>query len=119
MAKKRKPAFVRILDGMNCCYGGQNERECSECPYDKYNDAGMYGEGGAECMLKLNADAKKWAESMSMFTTCKYCVCYHKTLDENAEWRFDGDKTDDGYCSIWKTMMMDDDYCSRGGMRDE
>lgn len=120
MAKKRKPAFVRILDGMNCCYGGQDERDCGSCPYDKYNDSGFYGEGGAECMLRLNQDAKKWAESMECFTTCLQCIYFSKSRDENGEWRFvDDDKTNDGYCSLWKSMMLETEYCSRGGMRDE
>lgn len=64
MAKKRAPKYLKILEGMNACYGGLDERDCSRCPYDKYNDTGMFGEGGANCMLKLNEDAKKWAESM-------------------------------------------------------
>ena len=117
MAKKRKPAYFKILDGMNRCYG-TSDRDCADCPYDKYNDRDFYGQGTSYCMEKLNEDAKKWTESMGCFTTCKYCVCFHKNLDEKAMWRFDGDKLDDGYCSTWKTMMMDDDYCSRGGMRE-
>ena len=118
MAKKRKPAFVKILEGMNCCYGGLDERECGNCPYDKYNDANYFGESGAECMLRLNEDAQKWAGSISGFTTCRYCCCYHKMLDENGEWRFDGDEANDGYCSVWNTMMFDEDYCSRGGLKE-
>lgn len=117
MAKKRKPAYLKILEGMNCCYGGLDERDCSRCPYDKYNDSGFFGEGGANCMLKLNEDAKKWAESMEYFTNCRECVCFQKNRDENNEWRFtDGSETD-GYCSIWNTMMLETEYCSRGAMK--
>ena len=67
-------------------------------------------------MLKLNEDAKKWTESMQCFTNCGECVCFHKNRDENGEWRFTDEKTDDGYCSVWKTMMMETEFCSRGAM---
>jgi len=54
MARKKTPKYLKILEGMSACYGGTEERDCSRCPYDKYNDTGFYGEGGANCMLKLN-----------------------------------------------------------------
>lgn len=116
MARKKTPKYLKILEGMNACYGGLDEHDCGRCPYDKYNDAGFYGEGGANCMLKLNEDAKKWTESMQCFTNCGDCVCFHKNRDENGEWRFTDEKTDDGYCSVWKTMMMETEFCSRGAM---
>ena len=119
MAKKRKPAFVKILDGMDCCYGS-DERKCSDCPYDRYNERDFYGQGTSFCMEKLNTDARKWTESLSTFTTCGQCIYFSKSRDENGEWRFvDDDKTNDGFCSLWKTMMMETEYCSRGGMQDD
>ena len=114
MAKKRKPAYLKILEGMNCCYGGLDERDCSRCPYDKYNDTGMFGEGGAYCMLKLNEDAKKWAESMEMFTNCRECVCYKPEMD-SVTWK----PSDHGHCSTWNCDVLETEYCSRGAMKDE
>ena len=116
MAKKKMPKYVLILEGMNCCYGGTEDRDCGSCPYDKYNDTGYYGDSSGDCMLKLNADAKKWAESMEMFTLCRDCVCWHKDRDEHDLWRFADEKTKDGYCSVWRTMMTEMEFCSRGGI---
>ena len=118
MSKRKTPKYLKILEGMNACYGGTEERGCSRCPYDKYNDTGFYGESGANCMLKLNEDAKKWAESMEMFTNCGDCVCFSRNRDENGEWRFTDGKETDGYCSVWHTMMEQTEYCSRGAMKD-
>ena len=116
MAKKRKPSYLKILEGMSCCYGS-SDRNCAECPYDKYNDRDFYGQGTSYCMEKLNADAKKWTESMEMFCFCKDCINWHKDLDEYGEWRF-GEKFTDGYCSNWQTMTLETEYCSRGGMKE-
>lgn len=85
---KRKPKYLKTIEGMNACYVGQDTVE----------------------------DAKKWTESMQCFTNCGDCICFHKNLDENGEWRFTNEKTDDGYCSVWKTMMMETEFCSRGAM---
>lgn len=114
MARKRKPAYLKILEGMNACYGGLDERDCSRCPYDKYNDSGYFGEGGAGCMLKLNEDAKKWAESMSMFCNCRDCMCY-KAEKDPATWK----DADHGHCSIWNCDVMETEFCSRGAMHDD
>lgn len=116
MARKRKPAYLKILEGMNCCYGS-DERNCSDCPYDKYNERDFYGQGTSYCMEKLNSDAKKWTESMTMFTTCGECVCWHPELDADESWRMREGQTD-GLCSVWKVMMMQDEFCSRGAMKD-
>ena len=112
MAKKT-PKYVKILTGMNCCYGGLDARACASCPYDKYNDAGFYGEGGAECMLRLNTDAKKLAESLDMFCFCKDCMCYRPETDP-ATWK----PADHGHCSIWNCDVLETEYCSRGGIRE-
>ena len=114
MAKKRKPKYIKILEGMNCCYGGTDERNCAECPYDKYNERDFYGQGSSVCMEKLNSDAKKWTESMTFFTTCGDCCCWRKNFDEKEEWHPEWEGTD-GYCANWKTIMGKDEYCSRGG----
>lgn len=114
MAKKRKPAYLKILEGMNACYGG--ERDCSRCPYDKYNERDFYDMGTSYCMEKLNEDAKKWVESMSMFTNCENCVCWRKNVDEesNVHEEWEGKF---GLCSIWSTTMGYDEFCSRGAMK--
>ena len=36
--RKRKPKYLKILEGMNACYGGTDARDCSNCPYEKYNE---------------------------------------------------------------------------------
>lgn len=113
---KRKPKYVKILEGMNACYG-TDDRNCGDCPYDKYNDRDFYGMGTSYCMEKLNQDAKKWAESMTFFANCQDCVCWHKELDENGEWRSVVDP-EDGFCSVWKVMTSKEEYCSRGGMKE-
>ena len=59
--KVKKPKYLKILEGMNACYG-MSERDCSLCPYDKYNARDFYGMGTTYCMEKLNEDAKKWTE---------------------------------------------------------
>ena len=116
MAKKRKPAYVKILEGMSCCYGS-DDRRCEDCPYDKYNDRGPYGENSSDCMLKLNEAAKKWFQSMECFTYCRDCVCWHKDKDEggfvHSDWN--GEK---GACGVWNTIMWKEDFCSRGGRND-
>lgn len=114
---KRKPKYIKILEGMNACYGSE-ERSCTDCPYDHYNERDFYGQGTSYCMVKLNEDAKKWAESMTMFTQCGDCVCFNKNLDEGGNWRFANEKTTDGFCSTWQTMMFETEYCSRGAMKD-
>lgn len=118
--RKRKPKYLKILEGMNACYGGTDARDCSNCPYEKYNDPGIYGEGAADCMLQLNKDAKDWTETMTMFTTCEDCICWHPDRDEHNEWRWtDDDKEQsDGFCSVWNAMMFRNEYCARGGMKD-
>lgn len=116
---KRKPKYLKILKAMDCCYGGNDERQCGDCPYDRYNDESYYGEGGASCMLKLNEDARKWIETVAFFTTCGDCVCFHRDRDENDEWRDPDEKTTDGYCSIWRCMMFATEYCSRGAVKDD
>jgi hypothetical protein len=117
---KRKPKYLKILEGMNCCYGcSSDDRNCGNCPYDKYNDRDFYGQGTSFCMEKLNEDAKKWTETMTMFCNCRDCCCWHKELDENENWRFvDDDKVSDGFCSVWKVMTYHTEYCSRGAMKD-
>ena len=117
MAKKSKPKYAKILDGINACYGW-DDRRCSECPYDRYNERDFYGQGPAFCMEKLNEDAKKWTETMTMFTNCQDCICYHPELDEQENWR-DVDDPKDGFCSVWRTMMMAEEYCSRGARKDD
>lgn len=117
MKKKRKPSYFKILDGMNCCYGS-DDRNCSECPYDKYNDRDFYGQGTSFCMEKLNADAKKWTESMTMFTTCENCVCWRKNIDENGLIDLPRFHDEWGLCTVWNTIMGHDEFCSRGAMED-
>lgn len=115
---KRKPKYLKILTGMNCCYGtAADDRNCADCPYDKYNSRDFYGMGTSYCMEKLNEDTKKWTESMSTFTNCRDCCCFHPNLDENENYRF-VEKPKDGFCSVWRCMMGNDEYCSRGGMKD-
>ena len=116
MAKKRKPAYVKILEGMNCCYGS-DDRNCADCPYDKYNERDFYGQGTSFCMEKLNKDAMKWTESMTMFTNCADCVCWRKDIDEDGLYRGDWDGKY-GYCSIWNTTMGHDEFCSRGAVKE-
>ena len=113
---KRKPAYLKILQGMNACYGSE-DRDCSNCPYDRYNDRDFYGQGSALCMEKLNEAAKKWTESMSMFTHCGDCCCWSKNIDENGNWDPIALKDSFGRCSVWNTVMGDDEYCSRGAIR--
>ena len=117
MARKRKPAYLKILEGMNCCYGS-DERKCSDCPYDRYNERDFYGQGTSYCMEKLNSDAKKWTESMTMFTTCGECVCWSKNINEEGLYDIENLHDDYGYCSIWTTTMHADEFCSRGAMKD-
>ena len=117
MAKKKTPKYLKILEGMNCCYGGLDERDCGSCPYDKYNDRGYYGEGGAGCMIKLNADAKKWVESMSMFTNCGNCCMYRDGWTDADTFEY-GRVGKDGWCGQWNTVMCPDEYCSRGAMKE-
>ena len=116
MAKKT-PKYVKILTGMNCCYGSE-DRNCADCPYDKYNERDYYGQGTSYCMVKLNEDAKKWTGSMECFTQCGDCICFNRNLDENGDWRFTNEKTTDGFCSTWRTLMLETEYCSRGGMKE-
>ena len=117
MAKKRKPAYLKILDGMNHCYG-TSDRDCSSCPYDKYNSRDFYGISTSYCMEKLNEDAKKWTESMTMFCNCSDCVCWQKNLDESSNYHEEW-KEKFGYCSVWNITMGFDEFCSRGAMKDE
>lgn len=113
MAKKRKPAYFKILDGMNHCYG-TSDRDCSDCPYDRYNERDFYGMGTSYCMVKLNEDAKKWTESMTMFCKCEDCVCWKKNYDEDGQ--YDQARYEDkyGFCTFWNTVMGFDEFCSRG-----
>ena len=115
--RKSKPKYVKILEGMNACYGW-DDRRCSECPYDRYNERDFFGAGDGYCMEKLNEDAKKWVETMTMFTNCQDCICYHPEQDEQENWR-DVDDPKDGYCSVWRTMMMAEEYCSRGARKED
>lgn len=115
---KRKPKYLKILDGMNHCYGYAG-RDCSACPYDKYNDRDMYGQGTSYCMERLNADARKWLGSLGTFTTCADCICFRKDRDENNTFRMTDEKTVDGYCSTWSCMMFETEFCSRGAVRDD
>ena len=118
MAKKHKqPSYLKILQGMNCCYGS-NDRNCADCPFDKYNERDFYGQGTSFCMEKLNEEAKKWTESMTMFTQCADCVCWRKDIDEDGLYREDWEGKF-GYCSIWNTSMGFDEFCSRGAGRDD
>lgn len=116
MKKKKKSAYVKILQGMNCCYGS-DDRRCSDCPYDRYNERDFYGMGTSYCMEKLNSDAKKWTESMTMFTTCQDCVCWWKDHDENEALRYDWEGKW-GRCSQWGVVTGHDEYCSRGAVKD-
>ena len=113
---KRKPAYYKILQGMQCCYASE-DRRCADCPYDHYNERDFYGMGTAYCMEKLNEAAMKWAQSLEAFSFCGDCVCWRKNRDEDGfvheDW--DGEK---GFCSVWNTMMFKEDYCSRGGRND-
>ena len=116
MAKKRAPKYLKILQGMDCCYGHE-DRDCSECPYDKYNEHDYYGMGTGYCMEKLNRDAKKWTESMSMFTNCGDCCCWSKDHDEEGILHYDWEGKW-GRCSVWNTTTSHDEFCSRGGVKE-
>lgn len=113
MAKRKQPKYVKILQGMNCCYGS-DDRNCADCPYDKYNERDFYGQGTSYCMEKLNSDAMKWTQSMEMFSYCADCCCWHKDKDEDGFVHYDweGEK---GFCGVWNTIMYKEDFCSRGG----
>ena len=111
--KKRKPAYLKIIQGMQCCYGSE-DRNCADCPYDRYNDRDFYGLGTAYCMEKLNEAAKKWADSMEMFCYCGDCMCYRPETDP-VTWK----SANHGHCSTWDCDVLETEYCSRGGMRDE
>lgn len=115
--KTKKPKYMMILEGMNCCYGGLSERDCSSCPYEKYNDIDFYGEGSGQCMVKLNKDARQWTENMMMFTSCGNCCCWHKDWDENGVYHVDWNGKQ-GNCAVWNTTMHADEFCSRGAARD-
>ena len=115
--KKHKPVYLKIIRGMQCCYGSE-DRDCADCPYDRYNDRDFYGQGTALCMEKLNEAARKWTESMEMFTYCRDCVCWSKNINEAGEWDPIGLKDKQGRCSAWNTVMMEDEFCSRGAARD-
>ena len=110
---KRKPKYVKILEGMNACYGYE-DRRCEACPYDHYNEKDFYGMGTAYCMEKLNADAMQWAQSLEAFSFCADCVCWKKNRDGDGflhkDWN--GEK---GTCGVWNTDTWKNDYCSRGG----
>ena len=115
--KKRKPKYIKILEGMNCCYGGSDERKCSDCPYDKYNDRDFFGQGTSYCMEKLNKDAMEWAQGMSVFTNCCDCCMYK---DGNTD-RYDHDpqkKGKTGWCAQWEMEMLPTEFCSRGAFND-
>ena len=115
MAKK-KPKYLKILEGMNCCYG-RDERICSDCPYDKYNDRDFYGQGTSYCMEKLNEAAKKWTESLIMFTNCKDCCMYRDGWTDADT--FDYMKVGkEGWCGQWNCSMLPDEYCSRGAVKE-
>lgn len=118
MAKKRKPSYLKIIEGMNCCYGS-GDRDCEKCPFDKYNERDFYGQGSALCMEKLNEAAKKWTESMTMFTQCENCICWKKNIDENGLYDHDRFHDEYGFCSTWNTVMGYDEYCSRGAGKDD
>ena len=114
---KRKPAYFKIIEGMNACYGSE-ERDCSKCQYDRYNDRDFYGQGTSYCMEKLNEAAKKWTESMTMFTQCRDCVCWRKNIDEDGNYDQVRFRDEWGLCSVWNTTMAHDEFCSRGGARE-
>ena len=102
---------------MECCYYGE-ERECADCPYDKYNDTDFYARlGSAACMEKLNYDIKKFAGSLSSFTTCETCICWRKNYDEKDQYHFEY-KDERGKCSVWNVETLKEEYCSRGGLED-
>ena len=118
MKKKRKPAYLKMLKGMECCYYGE-ERECSECPYDKYNDSDFFARlGTAVCMEKLNKDMKDFTENLINFTTCQNCICWRKNFDENGNYHLEYND-ERGKCSVWNTEMLKDEFCSRGGLKDD
>jgi len=113
--RKRKPAYLKIIEGMQACYYNE-ERDCSRCPYDKYNDRDFYQISTAYCMEKLNDDARKWAESMQMFTNC--CDCCMWKDGNTDEYIHEAEKEGkSGWCGIWRTTFSPDEYCSRGGMK--
>ena len=116
MAKRKQPAYLKILQGMNCCYGS-DERNCADCPYDRYNERDFYGQGTSFCMEKLNKDARKWTESMTMFTTCGDCVCWRRNIDEDGMLKLEWEGKY-GHCNVWNTTMGNDEFCSRGAMND-
>ncbi|MBQ6508052.1 MAG: hypothetical protein IJI07_01140 [Flexilinea sp.] len=114
--KKREPKYLKILQGMNCCYGS-DDRNCADCPFDLYNERDFYGQGTSLCMEKLNEAAKKWTETMTMFTNCKDCCMYRDgwESDETLDFAMIGKQ---GWCAQWNTIMCPDEYCSRGAVRD-
>ena len=116
MTKRKEPKYIRILKGMDCCYGG-SERNCADCPFDKYNERDFYGQGTSICMEKLNEAAKKWTESMTMFTNCGDCCMYRDGWDDEDTFNFEK-VGKHGWCAQWHTVMCPDEFCSRGAVRD-
>ena len=114
--RKKQPKYLKILEGMNHCYG-TSDRDCSDCPYDKYNDRDFYGQGTSYCMEKLNSDAKKWTESLTMFTLCGDC-CMYKDGNEEEFIHVLEKEGKSGWCTQWQTVMCPDEFCSRGAARD-
>ena len=114
MAKRKKPAYLKILEGMNACYG-TSDRDCSRCPYDKYNDRDYFGMGTSYCMEKLNEDANSFLGNGSLqnFCFCKECCCYRPEKDP-ATWQ----DANHGHCATWDCDVIENEYCARGAQKE-
>ena len=107
MAKRKIPTYVKILTGMMKCYGTDPEdRDCSSCPYDKYNDV-IFGDGYV-CNEKLNKDAKKFFGNMEFFSYCRDCQFFEKEYSDD----------DHGHCRSNDWDVMENEYCSRANRKD-
>lgn len=114
---KRKIPYGKIITGLDCCFK-ETGRECSDCPYDDYNDHDdWYGDAPMFCMEKMRKDVRRWTSELAGFCHCMDCAGWHRNWDGNEihpEW--DGKE---GYCSTWETVMGADEFCSRGARSDD
>lgn len=114
---KRKIPYAKIAAGIKECFKGY-ERDCSECPYDKYNDhtdANLYGDAPDFCREHLVKDVKRWADELEYYTHCEDCAFWSKC---GADQLYHSDWEKERRCTVWEQMTSAEEFCYRGARDD-
>ena len=118
MAKHKIP-YKKIMAGMKECFKPSFEKECSNCPYDKYNDhsdANMFGDAPNFCCEYLERDAKRLFDELEYFCHCEDCEMWSKCDDQN---NYHHDWETERRCTLWNEMTGGQEFCSRGCRKDD